>query len=221
MPLTRSSSSQSIPSYINPPYQNGIGAYYWMHTASSAVVSTGKPADVNGKICALPWIIPNAITLTQVGMDVTNVTNVDAGAVLRFGLYSDSGGYTPSTLIRDLGTIPADATSVTNPTFTSAFSLNILPGIYWVAMAYQGMATARPTTGTITTASTTLDTFTSLASSRAIPLINGTHRTFFSWTPTTNPVFTAVSTSFAVVPVWGGGLATDTGVWPRYAIRIV
>lgn len=224
VPVYRVPTAPLVPSYHTPPYQTGIGGYFWLYPfVPTANISTAKCLDSNGLIAAMPWIVPNAITLTQIGIDITSVTSVDAGGVLRFGIYSDTGGFYPYTLIKDCGTVPGDAISSTNPTFTTAFSLNLLPGIYWVAMATQGMATARPTTGSIGAAAFPPNTYNNTINGRVIPLIGGSavSRSWYSWTPTTNPAFTVVTTSFLAVATWGGGMTTSSSSWPRLAIRIV
>lgn len=213
----------SYVSYHTPPYQTGAGAYYWLHSfVPNANVTTAKCIDTNGQIAAIPWIIPNSITLTQVGIDVTSVTSVDAGGVLRFGIYNDSGGYYPASLIRDLGTVAADAVSVTNPSFVAAFSLSLTPGVYWFTMVPQGCATARPTTGAFTAVSVPPNTYSNSSSGHTLPLIAGSAvaRTFFTWTPSTTPAFTTATTTFLVAPQWGGGLTSLGNSWPRLVIRI-
>lgn len=217
---TKTTVNPQLVSYNTPPYATGVGAYYWMHTPFPASVTTSKVIDINGQMAATPWIVPNSITLTQIGIDVTSVTGVDAGGVLRFGIWTDSGSYTPFSLIRDLGTVAADAVSVTNPSFVAAFSLNLQPGIYWVTLATQGCATARPTVGTITTAGLITNTLTTTSSSRAIPATGGVSRSWFAWTPSTSPAFTLVTTSLIVAPQWGGGLTTGSSGYPRFVIRI-
>lgn len=219
-----SAQPQSLISYHTPPYQTGVGAYYWLHPfVPSANITTAKCVDANGQVAAIPWIVPNAITLTQVGIDVTSVTSVDAGGVIRFGIYTDSGGYYPSSLIRDLGTIAADATSTTNPSFTAVFSLSLVPGIYWFAMGLQGCATARPTTGSFTAATIPPNTWSIGSSGHTLPTIGGSTigRTWFTWTPSTTPAFTTTTTTFLVAPQWGGGTTSSSNSWPRLVIRIV
>lgn len=216
--------SPSLMSYMIPPYLTGVGAYYWLHSfVPSANVTTAKCVDTNGQVAALPWVVPNAITLTQIGIDVTSVTSVDAGGKLRFGIYADNGGYQPGQLIADLGVVAADATSTTNPSFVPAFSLPLAPGIYWPCMGVQGCATARPTTGSFTAASVPPNSFCTLSGSRGIPPINGSAvgRTWYAWTPSTTPAFTTTTTTFLVAPSWGGGLTTTSNSWPRLVIKIV
>jgi hypothetical protein len=97
--------------------------------------STSTPT--NNSLRAYPWIVPNAITLTRVGIEI--VTAGQSGAVVRLGIYADDGGY-PAALLADFGTVAGDAVAVVEKTISQALT----PGIWWVAAVTQNAATTAP-----------------------------------------------------------------------------
>lgn len=87
----------------------------------------------------VPFVIGRAAILDRIGTEVTVVGT--AGAVVRLGIYHDSGQGYPGSLLLDAGTI--DGTSATSQAITIAQAIK--PGLWWMAGAVQGAAGTRPT----------------------------------------------------------------------------
>lgn len=113
------------------------GRYYYSY--SQGIVTTSNILG-NNTLRFHPQIIPpGGMTIDRVGVEVSVAGN--AGAVIRLGVYTDTGNGLPSTLIADFGTIAADTTGVLELTTTQA----IPAGIIWWATAVQSAATTQPT----------------------------------------------------------------------------
>jgi len=108
------------------PIPNGIlasGNYYF--TIAASVTSTISNA-LNTLVCH-QFYVPNAITITKIGAELT--TQGSAGAVLRLGVWSDSSG-APGTLLSDAGTLVGDA-STGSKEITLGTPLALAKGMYW------------------------------------------------------------------------------------------
>jgi hypothetical protein len=93
-----------------------------------------------------PIYIPTAVTLSEVGAEITVVG--DAGCTLHLALYRDindgtsgSPGYYPGALVADWGTVPGDSVGVHAITISTA----LIAGVYWIGAAVQGVTTTQPT----------------------------------------------------------------------------
>lgn len=93
----------------------------------------------NGILRLCPWQVPNAVTLTKIGAEVTAVGQ--AASTVRLGIYADNGYGQPASLILDAGTIAGDAVGVQELTISQPLA----PGLYWVGAAIQGAGTTQPT----------------------------------------------------------------------------
>lgn len=122
-----------------PVFSFPSGTYFY--PAGSA--NTGTSTHVNNQFRATPAYIPQAITITKIGAEVTAAGN--SGAVLRLGIYADNNGL-PGSLVLDAGTIAADAVGVGEITLGTPLTLQ--PGWYWFGGAAQNAATTAPTTRT-------------------------------------------------------------------------
>lgn len=107
------------------------------YTAPCQPSTSSRP---NGYLTAIPFAVDRPLTITALGIEVTTVGN--AGAVLRLGVYADSGGQ-PGTLLVDGGTVAADTTGVK----TLAITPLALPvGFVYLAACPQNAATTVPST---------------------------------------------------------------------------
>jgi hypothetical protein len=82
-----------------------------------------------------PWIVPKAITLDRLGVEVTGAGTV--GSVMRIGIYNSSN-CVPTSLILDAGTI-----NTNSATFQSiVINQTLQPGLYF--FAYNHNSTSSP-----------------------------------------------------------------------------
>lgn len=115
------------------------GMYYQCTPAFSVTTSNTLS---NGVFRCAPFRVPNLITLSKIGLEVTAVG--DTGSTIRIGIYADNGFGYPGVLVADCGTVPGDSVAVSEVTVTTALS----PGTYWVGAAVQGVTTSQPTVRT-------------------------------------------------------------------------
>ena len=119
------------------------GRYYYTYSPNS---STTSATLGNGTLRLVPWFVPNAVTITRIGAEVTSTG--EAGSKYRIGIYADDGTGTPGALVLDAGQIAGDSATVQELTV----SQTLAPGLYWVGGAVQSAPTTQPTmrTGTAT-----------------------------------------------------------------------
>jgi hypothetical protein len=98
-----------------------------------------------GTLRATPCDVPNAVTITRFGSEVTVIG--DAGSKIRLGIYADDGTNRPGVLILDAGQIAGDSATVQELT---GLSVTIGPGRYWFAAVVQSVTVTQPTLRTTT-----------------------------------------------------------------------
>lgn len=111
-------------------------SYYYV---TCSVNSAGTFQLINNGMRLYPWIVPNAVTLSSIGVEIT--TAGQTGSTVRLGLYSDGGLGMPGNLLADFGTVPGDVIAVPEITISQALT----PAVYWIAQVAQGGATTAPT----------------------------------------------------------------------------
>lgn len=116
------------------PWQSG--RYYFLPNSANASTSA---VQTNGLVRACPFWLPNAVTLSRVGAEVTTIG--DVGSKLRLGFWADDGTGRPGTLLLDAGQIAGDSATVQE----IVISLALAPGIYWVGGAVQAVTVTPPT----------------------------------------------------------------------------
>lgn len=165
-----------------------------LRSGTYSFTSDGLPGTgtlTNGTLRVHQWKVPNAVTLTRIGAEVTTVG--DAACTVRLGIYADAGGY-PGALMVDAGTIAGDAVAVAEKTISTALA----PGLYWIGAVAQGVATTGPTMRCTSTQAfgTNVGAFTS------IPGANGSTLgyTISSVTGALPSTFTAGGTSTITIP---------------------
>lgn len=109
------------------PLQGASAAWY----APPCPVTTA--ALSNGVVNYIPVYFDRATTLATIGLEVTGAGTV--GALVRLGIYADSGSGLPVRLLYDAGTI--DGTSATVQTLTAGSTV-VGPGVVWFAAVSQG-----------------------------------------------------------------------------------
>lgn len=113
------------------------GLYYF---ASSGNTATTSVTLGNGSFRAVPWVVPNAVTLATIGAEITLAG--DGGSKLRIGIYaSDATTGLPGALVLDAGVIAGDSATVQEIAVNQALT----SGIYWVGGAVQIVTVTQPT----------------------------------------------------------------------------
>jgi hypothetical protein len=135
------------PSFAGILAAGGIGAYPWQtgryyFTPNAAGVGTSNTLG-NGTLRLVPFWVPNAVTLDQLGAEITAAGA--AGSVLRLGIYADDGTGRPGALELDAGTIAGDAIAVATVDVDHALPA----GVHWIGGAVQ-TGGAQPTVRCLT-----------------------------------------------------------------------
>lgn len=112
------------------------GRYYMGPQPWSAATSNTLG---NGTLRVFPLYIPNQITLTKIGAEVTSTG--EAGSKFRIGIYADDGTGYPGSLVLDAGQIAGDSATVQELSVSTA----IAAGWYWFGGAVQSAPTTQPT----------------------------------------------------------------------------
>lgn len=86
------------------------------------------------------WDVPNAVNLVRVGLEVTSAGS--AGCVVRVGVYADDGFGRPGALVKDCGTIAADAIGVV---YSAVVNQALPAGRYHIGGTLQGAPATQPT----------------------------------------------------------------------------
>lgn len=105
---------------------------------STRNIAFGKAALANGNLFCCPIWVPDPLTALSLSVNVTKAGS--AGALIRLGIYTDSGNFYPGALLLDAGTVAATALGIK----TAAIELKLVPGLYWLAAASQGEAAEQP-----------------------------------------------------------------------------
>lgn len=129
----------------NTPTLGGLasGLYYQATpSVSLSVITTGT-----GTFRATPFVVPRAVTLSRIGLEVTVAG--DVGSLVRLGIYADNGSGYPDALVLDAGTVAGDAVGVAENTISQALT----PGLYWVGAVAQNVTTTQPSIRGIATTS--------------------------------------------------------------------
>lgn len=135
-----SGNAQSAPLLASAPFQSG--RYYFAPNATLAATSATLG---NGSLRVMPFYLPNAVTLSRIGAEVTAAG--DAGSTIRLGIYADDGTGRPGNRVIDAGTIAADSATVQE----IVIALALAAGIYWIGGAVQGVTVTQPTVRTSST----------------------------------------------------------------------
>lgn len=136
MPLFRTS---LLPTLIMP-YSTGLNPGY-----AYVYPPIGTPntlASVQSIAYAIPWVVPNTITLLDVGVDLAGSVG---SAVVRQAVYYDNNGY-PGALMQDFG-LNSSAVTISGTQAAGVYFLGgllvplVVPaGFYWFAWVSQGAA---------------------------------------------------------------------------------
>jgi len=100
------------------------GRFYGSFITSGAL---GTISVTDGQLYLTPIYIPQSVTLTSIGVEVTTASG--AGSLIRLGIYQDRGSIPHKRLI-DAGTVVGDALGFNS----AAISLNIRTGLHWLAL---------------------------------------------------------------------------------------
>lgn len=114
---------------VQIPMTSGHGYYYTPQGPTAATALT----RANGDMSLMPIWIRKGVTVSALGVEVS--VGGSAGSVYRLGIYLDSGGGFPGSLLVDAGTVATTSggtkqVAIAQP-ITSA-------GLYWLASSPQG-----------------------------------------------------------------------------------
>lgn len=98
-------------------------------------------ATTNGVLRVSPFCVPNQVTVSRIGAEVTVAG--DSGSKVRLGIYADDGTGRPGNLVVDAGQIAGDSATVQGITLGTPVTIG--PGIYWAAWAVQSVTSVSPT----------------------------------------------------------------------------
>jgi hypothetical protein len=131
---TEQTFSPLVPAVGQGPLQSGRYYFAPNFTASATLASMGT-----GTLHVLPWSVPNTVTLSRIGAEVTIIG--DVGSKVRLGIYNDDGTGRPGTLLLDAGTIAGDSATVQE----IVISQLVPTGLYWIGGAVQIVTVTQPT----------------------------------------------------------------------------
>lgn len=121
-----------------PTYQRvetGLGLYHHV-----GVVTVARSMAVSA-LYASPFFFDKACTVAGIAFKLNTAV---ASSAVRLGIYQDTGGGRPGTLLSDAGTIATTASGVLELTTSIAIPS---AGLYWLAAAQQGGASGITTLG--------------------------------------------------------------------------
>jgi len=113
----------------------GTSTYEAWYTAANTGTALTTGAVTLGRLYAIPFLCPKAITLDRIAF---NVTTLLAGYA-RAGIYSDTGSLYPGARLLDGGEISTGTTGVKSATINQALAA----GIYWLAFLASVAVTVR------------------------------------------------------------------------------
>lgn len=117
-----------------PVFSMSSGNYYRTPACTLQASTTGTNV-----LRVVPKFIPNAVTLTRLGAEVTTIG--DAGSKIRLGIYADDGTFRPGSLVIDAGQIAGDSATVQEITI----SQSLTRGWYWFGGVVQSVSVTQPT----------------------------------------------------------------------------
>jgi hypothetical protein len=129
-------------SYLMPHLRSG-NLYHRIPTGTGR--STGSTSITDGVGNWIPFMVPKACTLTEIGCEV--LTAGAAGAVMRFGIWAENptAPGLPAALIQDFGTVAT--TSVANAVITG-LTVALQPYVlYFLSHHYQGAVSPQASIG--------------------------------------------------------------------------
>jgi hypothetical protein len=128
---------QGVPGPV--PLVNRWRSTFWY---SSATFQATAAIAGEGVLTVHGLLIPDGLTLTEIGGEITVAGSV--GALIRLGIYELSSTGVNSTLVLDAGTVDATVLGV----FSKTLSIAARPAPWYALLAavVQGAASTRPTT---------------------------------------------------------------------------
>ena len=111
----------TAPAWASPATLPFLGTYlksglYYHTLQPQSGTATATPTA--GVLYVAPFFVPSAVTLIRIGAEVT--TGGSAGAVVRLGIWSDTGSGYPGALVLDAGTIDGTSATVQEITISQA-----------------------------------------------------------------------------------------------------
>lgn len=139
------------------------GRYYFLPGFVS--VTTSATLGV-GTARAVPFWVPNRVTLTRLGAEITSAG--EAGSKFRLGIYADDGTGRPGALVLDAGQINGDSATVQEITVSQV----LRPGSYFAVGVVQTVTTTQPMVRVVSPQGVVpnVDAGTSIPAAGAVPV---------------------------------------------------
>lgn len=115
------------PNDISSFRRTGTDRPRWYTMPLSCTAKSVSGALTSGRMYAIPFFVPKAITLDYLAV---NCTTLGTAAHLRLGIYSDSGNCEPGSLLIDCGAVDTSGTGVKTIACAQALAGGSL---YWLA----------------------------------------------------------------------------------------
>lgn len=121
--------ANTIPLPPAPAWVSGRFYDSFIFAAGTGTVAAGT------NIFTLPFLVPNTVTVTAIGCEVTIAAT--ASTVARFAIWDCGEQGWPRSLLIDGSTVAVDATGFRSVTISRV----LYPGLYWVSIAQQSAGT--------------------------------------------------------------------------------
>lgn len=108
------------------------GHYY----TSGAYYQSVGTMFVNGKLYAVPFSVPRAITIDRIAIEVATA---ESGKSIRLGIYKNGTNLYPGELLLDAGTVSGASTGLKAITISQPLS----KGLYWLVLVSDCTATLK------------------------------------------------------------------------------
>jgi hypothetical protein len=104
---------------------------------------TGDQTNTNGNLVVSAFAIGSTRTLDSVAVLIGTTGTGSAGAVGRIGIWASDSNFTPTTLVRDCGTVALTGTAG-SVLQISGLAQSLSAGVYWIGAVIQGAPTTVP-----------------------------------------------------------------------------
>lgn len=133
-------------------YITGGAFYYYCARGITAPATAGFIWPGDQYTIVSPWYVPNAITLTNAGLEMKTGATGGGSPTLHMMIYSDNGSGYPGALFCDIGAVDSSGTAsieyitgaVTKFTTPNQTQLIVPAGLYWIGARSNGVVTDQP-----------------------------------------------------------------------------
>lgn len=134
------------------PYITGGAFYYYCARGITTPATAGFIWPGDQQTVVAPWYVPNAITISNAGLEMKTGATGGGSPTLHMMIYSDNGSGYPGALFCDIGAVASDGTAsiiyitggVTKFTTPNVAQLPVPAGLYWIGARSNGVVTNQP-----------------------------------------------------------------------------